>query len=101
MDGAGYRRRSEIRSRGSSGGRRSHGDRSRIRRHCMKIVVLDGYCLNPGDLSWDALRELGEVEIFDRTPANEVAARAKGAVIALTNKALLKADTLAQLPELK
>ena len=38
----------------------------------MKIVVLDGYCLNPGDLSWDALRKFGEVEVFDRTRADEV-----------------------------
>ncbi len=67
----------------------------------MKIVVLDGYCLNPGDLSWDGLRAIGEVEIFDRTPADQVAERAKGAVIALTNKTPLKAETLAQLPELK
>jgi glycerate dehydrogenase len=67
----------------------------------MKIVVLDGYCLNPGDLSWDALRSLGEVEVYDRTPAGQVAERAKGAVIALTNKTPLKAETLAQLPELK
>ncbi len=67
----------------------------------MKIVVLDGYCLNPGDLSWDALRAFGEVEIFDRTAAGQVAGRAKGATIALTNKTPLKADTLAQLPELK
>ena len=35
----------------------------------MKIVVLDGYCLNPGDLNWDALRAIGEVELHDRTPA--------------------------------
>src|SRR5690349_3850333 len=67
----------------------------------MKIVVLDGYCLNPGDLTWDALRAFGEVEIYDRTPADQVAARAHGATIALTNKTPLKAGTLTQLPELK
>uniref|UniRef100_Q01XE4 D-isomer specific 2-hydroxyacid dehydrogenase, NAD-binding n=1 Tax=Solibacter usitatus (strain Ellin6076) TaxID=234267 RepID=Q01XE4_SOLUE len=67
----------------------------------MKIVVLDGYCLNPGDLSWDTLRGFGEVEIFDRTPADQVAARARGAAIALTNKTPFKADTLAGLPDLK
>jgi glycerate dehydrogenase len=67
----------------------------------MKIVVLDGYCLNPGDLSWDALRAFGEVEIFDRTSAGDVAERARGAAIALTNKTPLKADTLAKLPDLK
>ena len=55
----------------------------------MKICVLDGYTLNPGDLSWDALRELGECEIFDRTPASEVVARAAGADVVITNKAVL------------
>ena len=44
----------------------------------MKIVVLDGYCLNPGDLSWDALRAFGEVEVFDRTPADEVGGARRG-----------------------
>jgi glycerate dehydrogenase len=67
----------------------------------MKIVVLDGYCLNPGDLTWDALRAVGEVEVFDRTPAEDAAGRARGAVAVLTNKTPLKADTLAKLPELK
>ncbi len=55
----------------------------------MKICVLDGYTLNPGDLSWDALRELGECEIFDRTPASEVVARAAGADVVVTNKSVL------------
>ena len=55
----------------------------------MKICVLDGYTLNPGDLSWDALRELGECEIFDRTPAAEVVARAAGADVVVTNKAVV------------
>lgn len=67
----------------------------------MKIVVLDGYCLNPGDLSWDALRQFGEVEVYDRTPASEAAAHAHGAAAVLTNKTPLTADTLARLPELK
>jgi glycerate dehydrogenase len=67
----------------------------------VKIVVLDGYCLNPGDLSWDALRGFGEVEIFDRTPADQVAEKARGAAIALTNKTPFSADTLAKLPDLK
>jgi glycerate dehydrogenase len=52
----------------------------------MKIVVLDGYCLNPGDLSWDALRRFGQVEIFDRTPAADVKVRLEGAALTLTNK---------------
>src|SRR5215471_15501400 len=42
----------------------------------MKIVVLDAYCLNPGDLSWDALRQLGDVVLYDRTSASEAATRA-------------------------
>ena len=64
----------------------------------MKIVVLDGYCLNPGDLSWDGLRRFGEVEVFDRTPEEEVVARAAGAAIALTNKTVLSATALRKLP---
>jgi glycerate dehydrogenase len=67
----------------------------------MKIVVLDGYCLNPGDLSWDTLRGFGEVDVFDRTPANQVAERAAGAAIVLTNKTPLPAEVLARLPELR
>jgi len=67
----------------------------------MKITVLDGYELNPGDLSWDALRLVGEVEVFDRTHATEAAARAAGADIVLTNKTPLREETLAQLPALK
>ncbi|HUA61484.1 MAG TPA: D-2-hydroxyacid dehydrogenase [Verrucomicrobiae bacterium] len=67
----------------------------------MKITVLDGYALNPGDLSWDALRRLGEFEVFDRTPAAEAAHRAAGAAIVLTNKTPLHEETLAQLPDLK
>jgi len=67
----------------------------------MKITVLDGYALNPGDLSWDALRRLGEFEVFDRTPAGEAAHRAAGAAIVLTNKTPLHEETLAQLPDLK
>lgn len=67
----------------------------------MRIVVLDGYCLNPGDLSWDALRAMGDVEVFDRTPESQVAERTAGAVIALTNKAPFSGSTLAALPDLK
>ena len=67
----------------------------------MKIVVLDGYCLNPGDLSWDALRRFGDVEVFERTAVADVVARAAGAAIALTNKTPLSAATLRQLPALR
>ncbi|MCC8424669.1 D-2-hydroxyacid dehydrogenase [Mucilaginibacter sp. UR6-11] len=67
----------------------------------MKIVVLDGYTLNPGDLSWDALTQLGEVAIHDRTPYNDIAARCAGAAVVLTNKTPLDEATLNQLPDLK
>lgn len=67
----------------------------------MRIVVLDGYCLNPGDLSWDALRAMGDVEVFDRTPESQVVERTAGATVALTNKSPFSAATLAALPELK
>jgi glycerate dehydrogenase len=67
----------------------------------MKIVVLDGYCLNPGDLTWDALKPFGEARIFDRTPEAEVVERAAGAAIVLTNKTPISADSLAQLPDLR
>lgn len=67
----------------------------------MKIIVLDGYAMNPGDLSWDALRELGEVAIYDRTSASEVADRITDADIALTNKAIINADAIAQAGQLK
>jgi glycerate dehydrogenase len=67
----------------------------------MKIVVLDGYALNPGDLTWDSLKQIGAVEIHDRTPADLVVARAKEAEIVLTNKTPLNRTTLLQLPALK
>lgn len=66
-----------------------------------KIVVLDGYTLQPGDLSWDGLRALGEVEVHDRTSADQILERARGAAVLLTNKTPLRAETLAQLPDLK
>lgn len=67
----------------------------------MKITVLDGYCLNPGDLTWDGFRAVGEIQVYDRTPATEVVARSKGAEAILTNKTPLSRETLAQLPELR
>jgi glycerate dehydrogenase len=67
----------------------------------MKIVVLDGYCLNPGDLCWDALRRCGEVEVFERTRVDEVAARAADAEIVLTNKTPLPGYILRQLAALR
>lgn len=67
----------------------------------MKITVLDGHCLNPGDLSWDPLRAFGEVTVFDRTPAEKTIERAAGAAIVLTNKTQLTAAVLDQLPDLR
>jgi glycerate dehydrogenase len=67
----------------------------------MKIVVLDGYTLNPGDLSWDALQLLGEVTVYDRTPPDQVVARAAGCDVILTNKTPLTGETLRSLPALK
>jgi glycerate dehydrogenase len=67
----------------------------------MNIVVLDGFTLNPGDLSWDALRALGPCEVFDRTPPGQVEARAANAAIVLTNKTVLGQESIARLPALK
>jgi glycerate dehydrogenase len=67
----------------------------------MKIVVLDGYALNPGDLTWDSLRQLGTVEIHDRTPEDLVVQRSQGAEVLLTNKTALSRATVSQLPALK
>ena len=67
----------------------------------MKLIVLDGYCLNPGDLSWDALRSLTELEVYDRTPAAAVVDRVGGAELVMTNKTPLDAATQAALPNLK
>ncbi len=67
----------------------------------MKIVVLDGYALNPGDLSWEALHQLGELQVYDRTPADQIVKRCEGAAIVLTNKTLLTDETLKQLKHLQ
>jgi len=63
----------------------------------VKIVVLDGHALNPGDLSWDALRALGELQVFDRTENDQIVARAHDSEIVLTNKTELSAQILQQL----
>jgi glycerate dehydrogenase len=67
----------------------------------MKIVVLDGYGANPGDLSWDELKALGDLTVYDRTSAADVVARAKDAEVILTNKTEITAEVIAALPELK
>jgi len=65
-----------------------------------KIVVLDGFTANPGDLSWNELKELGDCEIFERTPVEQVVERAKDAEIILTNKAIVNAAAIQALPKL-
>jgi glycerate dehydrogenase len=67
----------------------------------MKIVVLDGYTLNPGDNPWDDVAKLGELICHDRTPENQIVERSRDAEILLTNKTPLSGETLAQLPQLK
>jgi glycerate dehydrogenase len=67
----------------------------------MKITVLDGHTLNPGDNPWSPIEALGELTVFDRTPADQIVGRAKDADIILTNKVPLSAETLARLPHLK
>ncbi len=67
----------------------------------MNIVVLDGYTLNPGDLSWDELKSLGNCRIYDRTAPRDVPRVAAEAEVLLTNKALVAGETLRQLPRLK
>lgn len=67
----------------------------------MKICILDGYSLNPGDLDWSPVERLGDVTLFDRTPADKIVERAADADIVLTNKVSFNADTLRQLPRLR
>ena len=67
----------------------------------MKIVELDGYAANPGDLSWDGLKQLGELTVYDRTAPQDVLERARGAQVILTNKVLITAELMDQLPELR
>ncbi|MBO9205383.1 D-2-hydroxyacid dehydrogenase [Niastella sp. MAH-29] len=67
----------------------------------MKIVVTDGYTLNPGDLSWDEIKLLGELTVYDRTKPEEIVDRCRDANIVLTNKVPFNEATLAQLTQLK
>lgn len=66
-----------------------------------RIVVLDGHTLNPGDLSWEPLAGLGELEVYPRTPLTEVVARSRDADVILTNKVVLNAATIAACPRLR
>ena len=67
----------------------------------MNIVILDGYTANPGDLSWESLKDLGQLTVYDRTRPEETVERAKDADIVLTNKVLLQRSEIGQLPRLK
>lgn len=67
----------------------------------MKIVVVDGHTLNPGDISWQGLSALGECEIYEHTPAESVVSRCRDAEAVLTNKVAFDEAVLAQLPNLK
>ena len=67
----------------------------------MKTVILDGYTANPGDLSWDGLREFGELQVYDRTAPGQLLSRAEGAEVLLTNKVIIDGETMAALPCLR
>ena len=67
----------------------------------MKIVVLDGFAANPGDLSWAPLEALGELTVYDRTPADQIAARIADAELVLTNKAVLSRELIAGAKKLR
>lgn len=67
----------------------------------MKIVVLDGYAANPGDLSWEPWKGLGEFVVYDRTAPEELLERAEGATALLTNKVIISGETMSKLPNLK
>ena len=67
----------------------------------MKIVVIDGFTLNPGDLSWKGLEELGRCAIYDRSAPDQVIPRCDGAEIVITNKVVISADTIDGLPKLR
>jgi glycerate dehydrogenase len=67
----------------------------------MNIVVLDGYTLNPGDLSWDGLKELGDTVVYDRTPPDRTVERIGNAEIVITNKTVIDRDVLDSCPSLR
>ena len=67
----------------------------------IKIVVLDGYTLNPGDLEWDEISALGELKVYDRTDPGDIMERASGAEALFTNKVIITRETIANLPALK
>ncbi|MBO4811635.1 MAG: D-2-hydroxyacid dehydrogenase [Prevotella sp.] len=67
----------------------------------MRIVVLDGYAANPGDISWEGMQALGELTVYDRTAPAQLLERAQDADILLTNKVIINEAAMAQLPRLR
>ena len=67
----------------------------------MKIIILDGYAENPGDLSWDGFAALGSLTVYDRTPADQIISRIGDAEIILTNKTPITVQTLAACPQVR
>ena len=67
----------------------------------MRIVVLDGYTLNPGDLNWEELKKLGDVVVYDRTQVDKVVERAQDAEVVFTNKTPVTGDAINSLPALQ
>ena len=67
----------------------------------MKIVVLDGYTENPGDLSWDEMKKYGELTVYDRTLAEDAVKRIGNAEIVFTNKTPITKETMDACPDLK
>lgn len=67
----------------------------------MKITILDGYGMNPGDMSWEPLEQLGELTVYDRTAPSEILGRAAGSEALLTNKTVLTGEILRALPGLR
>ena len=67
----------------------------------MNIIALDGYAMNPGDLSWSPIEAFGTVTIYDRTATEDIISRSKDADLVITNKVQLSKETISQLPKLK
>ena len=67
----------------------------------MNIVILDGYVVNPGDLDWSPIAALGNLTIYDRTRAEDIIHRSRDADVLITNKGILSAEVLSELPNLK
>lgn len=67
----------------------------------MKIVILDGFALNPGDISWNSLEKLGDVKVYDRTPADMIIERIGNAEIIITNKTVITKEVMGKAPRIK